>query len=266
MTAIKVPQNILKWLKEHLLPRGRQDLPPAYEETSGLITIEYRQRARSLVKQHRNRDFWFFGTKGEPLVKDITSFARGKSLSNKTKEYVYEALDEFRLLMEFVDFLVDKSGLKHASGAENCETWYFPGRGGRYTNEGIKEIESLRFWLGREVARGWNVITAVPELPFLYLAACVYETDPVERNRKDILHQIDLLDKRFVLLRDHYNWKGPRDFIISLPGEMSGLEKFRFVIEEARSGDNNFQMTTSKETFKRNYKKSDAFIEELYGV
>lgn len=238
MATTKVLHNVHEWLREHSPHILESGLPHRYSRKApGPGADDHRQRANSLVNQHRDIQQWFFGNKYQcdAIVEDITTFAQGTPLPYMKTEQVKDVIDELRLGMVFADFLVDEAGLQHASGAGSCSTWHLDAT--RYTEHTMREIIRLRNELVISIPR-WTVVATRPHLPFLYLAACIYETDPARKRRKAILDRIVLLDQRFRAVRTHFGYKSPEDFLVSRPANantVSGIDRFRLLISETKS-------------------------------
>ncbi|KAK7757109.1 hypothetical protein SLS62_000656 [Diatrype stigma] len=241
MPATQVLHNIHEWLREHSPHLIREPgFPPRYSRKAPRARADdYQRRASTLVHQHRNIPQWFFGNKSQSnaLVADITALAQGQALPHPRREQARDVLDELRLGMVFADFLVDAAGLRHASGASSCSTWHMSSAedGDGYGERTAREIRRLRDELVIAIPR-WTVVAARPQLPFLYVAACIYETDPARRRRKAILDRVVLLDRRFRLVREHFGYRSPDNFLVPRPaGTLSGMERFRLLLSEAKS-------------------------------
>lgn len=129
----------LKPLKRGYNNQEQLGSPPSYETIASGSTREdkHRQRAIRLVAQHEYISEWFPGVEDPPTVQDIVSFSKGHDLPARSQKYVCDTLDDYRAVMTYFDFLVDQVGLRHAAGAENCESWFLTLR---ISSEGTKRV------------------------------------------------------------------------------------------------------------------------------
>ncbi|KAI1417694.1 hypothetical protein F5Y13DRAFT_151627 [Hypoxylon sp. FL1857] len=266
MSTGKTLRAIFDGLRARSDSKEHRDPPPEYEEIALPTLDDYRQRAKSLVEQHGDAIPWFPYPDAGVVKEYLEAFARGDSLGAKNQQYVCASLDEFQRVMQYVDFLVDQVGLKHANGATECALWNPEFTKQHWNINAGTEPARLRQKLVMEVVNSWCYITPRPHLPFCYLAACVYETSISETHSEDLLYMIDLLDKQFLLLRVRHNCLYAEDLVTSKPGEVDSLIKFRSLIAEVKHGNHDFRdLLTERELIKSCFGKSEVFLDDLFG-
>lgn len=184
--------------KQHnsLPTRSKQpELGPDIDKESKKLS-EDRKFAMRLLEQHGSSpvEDWFYEVPWGPMVRDIEDFAAGHPVTRRTEEYVAAMLNEFRLHMRYVDFLVDTVGLRHAGGVANCEEWLEYDARTRYQPLDLSHHSEIQRRL-RDSIGGLALRPVAPQLPFAYLAACVYETHPLGGWRERSLSALAAIDK-----------------------------------------------------------------------
>ncbi|KAI0836895.1 hypothetical protein F5Y06DRAFT_96756 [Hypoxylon sp. FL0890] len=271
MALYEILKNIIETFKPPKPPKPLKSLKPLASFTT---LKEYRQRAKWLVKQHQTLQGqeWFIedGSRhiDSPTLEEyITAFARGDSLGAKREHYTCIVLDEYQVFAQHVDFLIDETGLIRPPGARDC-AWnydeYTRGRDECF----LRKVSELRTRLTQTHVIAWSPFALPPHLPYLYLAACVHETEMSGwRGRETLLRAVSLLDKRVMLLRARYNWLERNELHLWDLGQRDCFSKYRLIADEARRGNHDFR---DVEKYRERLKDvpfccSDEFLDELFG-
>ncbi|OTA66527.1 hypothetical protein K449DRAFT_420204 [Hypoxylon sp. EC38] len=246
--------------------KEQRDPPPRYDAIVLSNLDDPWHRARCLVEQHGDDIPWFSYPDASIVKEYLEAFARGESLGAKNEQYVYAALDEFKKVMQYVDFLVDKAKLKHANGAKECSSWNPAPTKHHWGINADTELSRLQQRIVKDVVNSWCYITPRPHLPFCYLAACIHETSISETHSEDLLYMIDLLDKQFLLLRVRHNCLFAEDIVMWKPSEVYGFVRFASLIAQAQRGNHDFRdLVGDRELIKTCFGKSEVFLDDLFG-
>ncbi|KAI0381642.1 hypothetical protein F5Y04DRAFT_288476 [Hypomontagnella monticulosa] len=276
-------RSLLGWLKGRRIPRVEPDQPPKHEEIALGPSKEpskepkkepnkdpskdyYSEKAVALLTVygwHNGPPVWFVSASNDQQAvayKYLTAMAHGETLRAGSEKYVRETVDGFHLVMQWVDFLVDQLDLNHANGAKDCSSWKLE-FAEWYTTSDKTNVRDLRDQLVRKSAAMFDAPLLNELRPYCYLATCVYETKFNQKHCDELLYKINLLDKRFILLRARYDCLEEG----GLFGE-EGSERFQFLLAETKRADHEFlDVLDQRELMKKHWNLSDSFLDELYG-
>ncbi|OTA99485.1 hypothetical protein M426DRAFT_325082 [Hypoxylon sp. CI-4A] len=229
---------------------------------------DYHKWAQSLIEMHEHHQTsWYSENDRNYIVQDsMMAFVRGDTLGTNGDRHVHQAIDEFKIEMLYIDFLVDQAGLEHASGTEDCASWD-PNTLSKRPDVDQKNIRSTANYLRAQTA-GWGQTKSRPYLPYLYLAACAWDTMTSFGHLNDLIHTVDLADKKLYVLRLRDNLISAEIFGFSKRGRMDGPARVRALLDEMKQGKidfNNFQLSYG-EPMKEKFERPDGFWDCVFDV